>query len=177
MKRVLGEVLVSQADIQRRTVEIGRQISEDYADRKVTFIAILKGSFIFVADLIRHINPEIPVEIDFMSVSSYGSGTESSGTIVIEKDAKVEIDGRDIILVEDIVDTGLTLTHVHRILSDRGARSIRVATLLEKPGKSKYQGKLEYVGFKIPNSFVVGYGLDYDQHYRNLPDIRVLNEI
>jgi len=112
-----------------------------------------------------------------MSVSSYGSGTESSGTIVIEKDAKVEIDGRDIILVEDIVDTGLTLTHVHRILSDRGARSIRVATLLEKPGKSKYQGKLEYVGFKIPNSFVVGYGLDYDQHYRNLPDIRVLNEI
>jgi len=177
MKRVLGEVLVSQADIQRRTVEIGRQISEDYADRKVTFIAILKGSFIFVADLIRHINPEIPVEIDFMSVSSYGSGTESSGTIVIEKDAKVEIDGRDIILVEDIVDTGLTLTHVHRILSDRGARSIRVATLMEKPGKSKYQGKLEYVGFKIPNSFVVGYGLDYDQHYRNLPDIRVLNEI
>jgi hypoxanthine phosphoribosyltransferase len=96
---------------------------------------------------------------------------------VIEKDAEVEIDGRDVIIVEDIVDTGLTLAHVHRILTDRGARTLKTATLLEKPGNSRYERKLDYVGFQIPNQFVVGYGLDYAQHYRNLPDIRVLDEV
>jgi hypoxanthine phosphoribosyltransferase len=176
MKR-LGDILVSHDQIQRRTQELGRQISVDYAGKSVTFVAILKGSFIFMADLIRQIGPEVPVEIDFMSVSSYGSGTESSGTIVIEKDVEIQIDGREVIIVEDIVDTGLTLTHVYRILNDRGARSIRIAALLEKPGKSKYQGKLDYIGFQIPNSFVVGYGLDFDQRYRNLPDVRILDEI
>jgi hypoxanthine phosphoribosyltransferase len=177
MKRVLGNVLVSQDQIQRRIGELGREISRDYAGKSLTIVAILKGSFIFVADLIRQVNPEILVEIDFMSVSSYGDGTSSSGTIVINKDAEVQIDGRDVIIVEDIVDTGLTLSHVYRILSDRGAQSLRTATLLEKPGNSRYERKLDYVGFQIPNSFVVGYGLDYAQHYRNLPDIRVLDEI
>ena len=177
MKRVLGSALVSSEQIQRRTAELGRQISEDYAGRSVTLVAILKGSFVFLADVIRNISPDVPVEVDFMSVSSYGDGTASSGTIVIEKDIEVKIEGREIIIVEDIVYTGLTLTHVHRILTEKGARSIRVATLLEKPGKSKYEGKLDYVGFQIPNSFVVGYGLDYAQRYRNLPDIRILDEI
>jgi hypoxanthine phosphoribosyltransferase len=177
MAMVLGTVLVSQEQIQRRVMELGRQISQDYAGKKITIVAILKGSFIFVADLIRHISPEVPVEIDFMGVSSYGNDTSSSGTIVIEKDAEVEIQGRDIIIVEDIVDTGLTLTHVYRILMDRGAHSIKTATLLEKPGNAKYEPKLDYVGFQIPNSFVVGYGLDFAQHYRNLPEIRVMNEI
>jgi hypoxanthine phosphoribosyltransferase len=176
MERVLGGVLISSADIERRTGELGRQISLDYSGTSVTLVAILKGSFIFLADIIRNINPEIPVEVDFMSVSSYGDSTSSSGTIVIEKDIEVKIEGRDIIIVEDIVDSGLTLTHVFRILRDKGARSIRVATLLEKPGNSKYEGKLDYVGFQIPNSFVVGYGLDFAQRYRNLPDIRVLHE-
>ena len=177
MKRVLGNILVSSEQIHRRTVELGQQISEDYAGRSVTLVAILKGSFIFLADVMRQISPEVPVEVDFMSVSSYGDGTASSGTIVIEKDIEVKIEGREIIIVEDIVDTGLTLTHVYRILTEKGASSIRVATLLEKPGNSKYKGKLDYVGFQIPNSFVVGYGLDYAQLYRNLPDIRVLDEI
>lgn len=177
MERRLGEVLVSSEEIRRRTKEIGNQISAEYAGRSVTLVGILKGSFIFLADIIRNISPEIPVEVDFMSVSSYGDSTSSSGTIVIEKDIEVKIEGREIIIVEDIVDSGLTLTHVYRILGDKGARSIRVATLLEKPGNSKYEGHLDYVGFQIPNSFVVGYGLDFAQRYRNLPDIRVLDEV
>ena len=175
--KALGATLLSEDQIQRRIAELGRQISHDYNGRTVTIIAILRGSFIFVADLVRHINPEIIVEVDFMSVSSYGSDTKSSGEVRIEKDVEVEIKDRDIILVEDIVDTGLTLTQVHRILRERGARSLRVATLLEKPGNSKCEWKLDYVGFQIPNSFVVGYGLDFAQRYRNLPDIRILDEI
>jgi hypoxanthine phosphoribosyltransferase len=177
MKSALGTVLISEEDIRRRITEIGRQISKDYAGRAVTLIGILKGSFIFLADVIRAISPEIPVEVDFMAVSSYGDATTTSGTVHIEKDVGISIDGKDIIIVEDIVDTGLTLLHVYNILSSRGVRSIRVATLLEKPGNSKYDRPLDYVGFRIPNKFVVGFGLDYAQRYRNLPDVRVLDEI
>jgi hypoxanthine phosphoribosyltransferase len=177
MKAAAGTVLYSHQDIQRRIAELGKQISSDYAGRELTVIGILKGSFVFVADLVRQINSEIPVEVDFMSVSSYGDSTSSSGTIRVEKDAEVEIAGRDIIIVEDIVDTGLTLRHVYNILSERGANTLRVATLLEKPGQRQYPRQLEYVGFQIPNHFVVGYGLDYAQRYRNLPEIRILDEI
>ena len=177
MDRVLGTVLVSTDEIRNRIQELGLRISQDYAGKRVTIVAILKGSFIFLADLIRQIDPNIDVEVDFMSVSSYGNGKQSSGTIRIERDVEVKVEGHDVIIVEDIVDTGLTLTQVHRIFTERGARSVRVATLLEKPGNSKYERKLDYVGFQIPNSFVVGYGLDYAQRYRNLPDIRTLHEI
>jgi hypoxanthine phosphoribosyltransferase len=177
MKTALGGVLISQEEIQRRILEMGRTISKDYAGGAITFVGILKGSFIFLADLIRAIPPEIRVEVDFMSVSSYGDATTTSGTVHIEKDLSISVEGRDVIIVEDIVDTGLTLLHVYNILSARGARSLRVATLLEKPGNSKYNRPLEYVGFKIPNDFVVGFGLDYAQRYRNLPEIRVLDEI
>src|SRR5690348_16271073 len=133
MRPALGDVLVSQRDIETRIAELGRQISADYAGKTLTVMGILKSSFVFVADLVRQISDEIPVEVDFMAVSSYGNSTSSSGTIRVEKDAEVEIGGRDIVIVEDIVDTGLTLLHVHNILSSRGANSIRVATLLEKP--------------------------------------------
>ena len=177
MARVLGKVLISSEQIARRTTEIGQEISRDYAGRSVTLVAILKGSFLFLADVIRHISSEIPVEVDFMSVSSYGDSTTSSGTIVINKDIEVKIEGRHIIIVEDIVDSGMTLSHVYHILSDKGARTIRAATLLEKPGNSRYEREIDYVGFQIPNEFVVGYGLDYAQQYRNLPDIRVLDEV
>lgn len=177
MKTALGTVLITENDIQRRITEIGRQISIDYAGRTVTLVGILKGSFVFLADLIRAITPEVPVEVDFISVSSYGDATTTSGTVHIEKDVSVSIDGKDVIIVEDIVDTGLTLLHVYNILSGRGARTLRVATLLEKPGNSKYERPLEYVGFKIPNKFVVGFGLDYAQRFRNLSEIRVLDEI
>src|SRR5437762_786892 len=176
MKAALGSVLISEDQIRRRIAEIGQQISRDYAGRSVTFVGILKGSFIFMADVVRAVSSEIPIEVDFMSVSSYGDATTTSGTIHIEKDLVVEIEGKDVIIVEDIVDTGLTLLHVHNILSARGARSLRVAALLEKPGSSRYERPIDYIGFKIPNKFVVGFGLDYAQRYRNLPDIRVLDE-
>src|SRR4030095_11766228 len=131
------------------------------------FVGILKGSFIFLSDLIRSLSPDVPVEVDFMAVSSYGDATTTSGTVHIEKDLSILIEGKDMIIVEDIVDSGLPLLHVYNILSGRGARSLRVATLLEKPGNSKYNRPLDYVGFKIPNKFVVGFGLDYAQLYRN----------
>jgi hypoxanthine phosphoribosyltransferase len=177
MKAGLTTILISEDQIRRRIAEIGQQISKDYSGRAVTFVGILKGSFIFLADMIRAVSIEIPVEVDFMSVSSYGDATTTSGTIHIEKDLAVPIEGKDVIIVEDIVDTGLTLLHVYNILSARGARSLRVAALLEKPGNSKYDGPLDYIGFQIPNKFVVGFGLDYAQKFRNLSDIRVLNEI
>ena len=177
MKTALGTVLITEDEIRRRIAEIGKQISKDFAGRAVMLVGILKGSFIFLADLIRAISPEIPIEVDFMAVSSYGDATTTSGTVHIEKDLGISIAGKDVIIVEDIVDSGLTLLHVYNILSAREARSLRVATLLEKPGNSKYDKPLDYVGFKIPSKFVVGFGLDYAQNYRNLRDIRVLDEI
>jgi hypoxanthine phosphoribosyltransferase len=177
MTAATGTVLITEDEIRHRISEIGRQISKDYSGRTITFVGILKGSFVFLADVIRSITTEIPVEVDFMSVSSYGDATTTSGTVHIEKDLSIPIEGKDVIIVEDIVDTGLTLLHVHNILSGRGARSLRVAALLEKPGNSKYNGPLDYIGFRIPNKFVVGFGLDYAQRFRNLSDIRVLNEV
>ena len=177
MKAELGTILIPEDQIRSRIAEIGRQISKDYSGRTVTFVGILKGSFIFLADVIRAVSPEIPIEVDFMSVSSYGDATTTSGTVHIEKDLGIPIEGKDVIIVEDIVDTGLTLLHVFNILSARGVRSLRVATLLEKPGNSKYDGPLDYVGFQIPNKFVVGFGLDYSQRFRNLSEIRVLDEV
>lgn len=177
MKAALGTVLIPEDQIRRRIAEIGKQISKDYAGRTATFVGILKGSFIFLADVVRAVAPEIPVEVDFMSVSSYGDATTTSGTIHIEKDLGIQIAGKDVIIVEDIVDTGLTLLHVYNILSARGVRSLRVAALLEKPGNSKYDRPLDYIGFQIPNKFVVGFGLDYAQLFRNLSEIRVLDEV
>ena len=177
MKPAVGAILVSQEAIQKRIGELGNAISADYYGKTLTLMGVLKGSFVFVADLARQIDVKIPLEVDFMAVSSYGDSTSSSGTIRVDKDAEVEITGRDVVIVEDIVDTGLTLMHVHNILASRGANSIRVATLLEKPGRHKFAGKLDYVGFQIPDRFVVGYGLDYAQRYRNLPDVRVLDEV
>src|SRR3954451_9897183 len=175
MKTAVGTILISEEAIQRRVEEIGKQISKDFAGRTVTLVGILKGSFIFLADVIRAISPEIPVEVDFMSVSSYGDATTTSGTVHIEKDLGITIAGKDVIIVEDIVDSGLTLLHVFNILSSREARSLRVAALLEKPGNSKYDKPIDYLGFKIGNEFVVGFGLDYAQKYRNLRDIYVLD--
>jgi hypoxanthine phosphoribosyltransferase len=176
MKTALGTVLISEEELRRRIAEMGRQISKDYSGGVLTIVGILKGSFVFLADLIRNLSPDLRVEIDFMSVSSYGSRTTTSGTVNIDKDINILVENKDVIIVEDIVDSGLTLFHVHNILSARGARSLRVAALLEKPGNSKFGLPLHYVGFQIPNLFVVGYGLDYAQYYRNLPDVRVLDE-
>ena len=177
MNAAPGTVLIPEDQIRRRIAEIGKQISIDYSGRAVTFVGILKSCFVFLADVIREVSPAIPIEVDFMSVSSYGDATTTSGTVHIEKDVGIPIDGKDVIIVEDIVDTGLTLLHVYNILSGRGARSLRVAALLEKPGNSKYDRPLDYVGFRIPNKFVVGFGLDYAERFRNLSEIRVLDEV
>ena len=168
------KVLIDERQLQQRVKDLGEQISLDYQGKHLHLICILKGACVFLADLIRHL--PLDISIDFMAVSSYGDAMTTSGTIHIEKDLAIPIDGKDVIIVEDIVDTGLTLLHVYNILSARGAGSIRVATLLEKPGVSKYDRPLDYVGFKIPNRFVFGFGLDYGQRFRNLPEIRVLDE-
>ena len=175
--RTLGTTLISREAIQRRIAELGRQVSGDYRGRAVTFVAILKGSVIFASDLLRALDTELICTIDFIAVSSYGDSTTSSGTVHIQKDLDTSVEGKDVIIVEDIVDTGLTLQHVYNIVSGRGARSIRIATLLEKPGKIQHPLTLHYVGFQIPNEFVVGFGLDYAERYRNLPEVRILDEI
>jgi hypoxanthine phosphoribosyltransferase len=141
----------------------------------LTVVGILKGSFIFIADLIRQIDAAIPLEVEFMTVSSYGDGTQSSGQLHISKDLETPLQGKDVLLVEDIIDTGLTATGVRDLLAFRGARTLRVAALIEKASARKHSLTLDYVGFRIPDRFVVGYGLDHAQHYRNLKEIRSLD--
>jgi hypoxanthine phosphoribosyltransferase len=172
-----GRVLLSAEDIRRRVAELGRQISSDYAGRPLAVVGILKGSFVFVADLIRQFDPDMALEVDFMLVSSYGKSTSSTGTARVVTDIELPVAGKNVLLVEDIVDTGLTLQRVYEIMESRSARSLRVAALLEKPGRSTFKGSLDYVGFQIPDRFVVGYGLDHAECYRHLPDIRTLHEI
>jgi hypoxanthine phosphoribosyltransferase len=175
MKASTGAVLISEVEIQRRVAEMGTRISDDYQGRAITVVGILKGSFMFIADLIRHIDPAIPVEVEFMTVSSYGNGTMSSGEVRIEHDIGSPVEGRDLLIVEDIVDTGLTIARIRDLLASRGAASIRIATLLEKETARGHQLILDYIGFKIPDRFVIGYGLDSAQRYRNLKEIRVFN--
>lgn len=177
MKPAAGPPLISEPDIQLRIAEMGAAISEDYKGGALTVVGILKGSFIFIADLIRTIDPSILVEVEFMTASSYGKQTASSGEVRIEQDLSVPIAGKDVLLVEDIVDSGLTLSAVRQLLASRGPRSLRVATLLEKESSHRQPVALDYVGFRIGDAFVVGYGLDFDQHYRNLKEIRVLDEV
>ena len=168
-------MLIPEADIQRRVSEMGAQISEDYEGESLTVVGILKGSFIFIADLIRSVAPSILVEVEFMTASSYGEGTVSSGELRIEQDLSVPIAGKNVLLVEDIVDSGLTLGGVRELLASRNPRSLRIAALLEKESSRRQPVALDYVGFHIPDVFVVGYGLDFDQHYRNLKEIRILD--
>jgi hypoxanthine phosphoribosyltransferase len=175
MERAASAVLIPEADIQRRVSEMGAQISEDYAGGSLTVVGILKGSFIFIADLIRSINPSILVEVEFMTASSYGDATVSSGELRIEQDLSTPIAGKDVLLVEDIVDSGLTLGAVRDLLKSRNPRSLRIAALIDKESSRRQPVVLDYVGFHIPDLFVVGYGLDFAQHYRNLKEIRVLD--
>ncbi|WP_018963214.1 hypoxanthine phosphoribosyltransferase [Coprothermobacter platensis] len=166
------KVLISQDDLQRRIRELGQEISYDYAGKTPLFVGILKGAFIFLSDLIRNIS--IPCHLDFMQVSSYGGGTDSSGIVKILKDLDISVEGRNVIIVEDIVDTGITMKHLLELLSARKPASLSVCTLLDKKERREVDVDLDYVGFEIPNAFVVGYGLDYAEYYRNLPFIGVL---
>lgn len=174
MKKDIKEVLLTKEEIAARVEEIGQQISKDYKDKELLLIGVLKGAFVFLGDLIRHI--DIPVQIDFMAVSSYGSSTESSGVVRILKDLEATIEGKDILIVEDIIDTGLTLNYLVGNLESRGAKSVSICTLLDKPERRKVNMELKYKGFDIPDEFIVGYGLDYAEKYRNLDQIYILKE-
>ena len=167
------DVLIPHAQIQARVAELGAQISADYSGKDLTVIGILKGSVLFMADLLRAIS--MPLAIDFMAVTSYGASTTSSGNVRILKDLDSSITGRHLLIVEDIIDSGLTMQYLLNNLASRGAASLRVCTLLDKPERRLTDVRADYTGFAVPNEFVVGYGLDYNQMYRNLPDIGVLH--
>jgi hypoxanthine phosphoribosyltransferase len=168
----IAAVLVNEATIQQRVKELGALISEEYAGRDLLLVSVLKGSIIFMADLIRAI--AIPHEIDFMATSSYGASTSSSGVVRILKDLNTSIEGRNIVVVEDIIDSGHTLNYLVRLLRERQPASLRIMSLLDKPERREVDIHVDWIGFSIPNEFVVGYGLDYNEIYRNLPFIGVL---
>jgi len=170
----IGETLVAEEDLQRRVAELGAEISRDYDGRDLLLIGVLKGAVPFLADLMRALTVEC--EVDFMAVSSYGSATDSSGVVRILKDLDAAIGGRDVLLVEDIIDSGLTLHYLLRNLRARNPASLEVCALLTKPERRRVDLPIRYVGFEIPNRFVIGYGLDHAQRYRNLPYVAVLNE-
>jgi len=168
----IQEIVLSQDRIRERIAELGAQISEDYGDERVLMIAVLRGAAIFIADLSRQVTS--PIELDFMAVSSYGSSTKSSGVVRIIKDLDEDIEGRHVMVVEDILDTGLTLKYLLKNLASRKPKSLEVCTLLSKEGKQRVPISCKYIGFDVPDEFVVGYGLDYAERYRNLPYIGVL---
>jgi hypoxanthine phosphoribosyltransferase len=168
----IGEILVPADDLQRRVRALAAEISHDYAGKDLLLIGVLKGAVFFLSDLMRHL--EVPVEVDFMAVASYGSATKSSGVVRILKDLDAAIEGRDVLIVEDIVDSGLTLQYLLRNLEGRHPASLEVCALLIKPERRKVDLKTRYVGFEIPNRFAIGYGLDHAERYRNLPYVAAL---
>lgn len=172
LEQDIERVLFSEEELKRRVAELGARINEDYAGKKLILIGVLRGSFIFVADLVRQLN--LPCTVDFMAVSSYGKGTTSSGQVRIVKDLSEDIAGRDVLVVEDIMDTGHTLSYLLQYLKDKGAASVRLCALLDKPSRRTVPVEIQYCGFTIPDYFVVGYGLDYAEQYRSLPYIGVL---
>ena len=172
MKDDLLEILIGEEEIKERVVALGKQITEDYAGEEVFVLGVLKGCFVFMADLLR--NVDLKCDMDFMAVSSYGSGTTTTGAVKITKDLNKDIEGKHLIIVEDILDSGVTLSYLKGYLSARKPASIKIVTLLDKPERRKADIKADYFGFTVPDEFVVGYGLDYAEKYRNLPYIGVL---
>ena len=172
MHEDVEEILLTGDEIAARVADIGAQLAADYAGRTPVLVSVLKGSIVFLADLIRAM--DVPLNVDLMEVSSYGSATESSGQVRILKDLSSSIEGRDVVVVEDIIDTGLTLNYLLRYLAERHPASVRVCCLLDKPARRLAEIEIDYRGFTIPDRFVIGYGLDYDERYRNLPYVGVL---
>jgi hypoxanthine phosphoribosyltransferase len=170
----VGEILVQPDALAQRVRELGEEISRDYEGRDLFLVGVLKGAVFFLSDLMRHM--EVPCEVDFMAVSSYGSSTDSSGIVRILKDLDAPIQGREVLIVEDIVDSGLTLSYLLRTLKAREPASLEVCALLTKPERRKVELPIRYVGFEIPNRFVIGYGLDHAERFRNLPFVAVLQE-
>lgn len=169
----IEKVLITKEEIEKRTSELAAEISRDYKGKKLIMICVLTGAMVFFADLIRKI--EIPLEVDTIVASSYGAGMTTSGSVRISKDIKYDISGKSVILVEDIIDTGVTLKTLTQMLATRAPESLKVCSLLDKPSRRRVDFEGDYVGFKIPDEFVVGYGLDYAEQYRNLPEVCTLN--
>src|SRR5690606_22752503 len=174
MMNDIEEVLVPREQIQEMVKRLGRQISEDYDGKELVLVGVLKGGFIFLADLMREIT--IPVDMDFISVSSYGASTRSSGVVRIIKDIDLDVVGKQVLIVEDLVDTGLTLRHLRDLFNTRGPKSVKICTAFDKPSRRKVEIEVEYKGIEVPDKFIVGYGLDYAGKYRNLPDVCTLRE-
>jgi hypoxanthine phosphoribosyltransferase len=174
LERAVAEILVDEESLRARVAELGEEISIDYAGRDLLLVGVLKGAVFFMADLMRSI--AVPCEIDFMAISSYGASTDSSGVVRILKDLDINIEGRDVLIVEDIIDSGLTLSYLVRNLESRSPASLEVCALLTKPGRREIEVDVRYVGFEIPNRFVIGYGLDFAERYRNLPYVGVLHD-
>jgi hypoxanthine phosphoribosyltransferase len=173
LTRAVSEVVVDEEALERRVAELGEEVSADYAGRDLLLVGVLKGAVFFMSDLMRRLT--IPCEIDFMAISSYGASTDSSGVVRILKDLDINIEGRDVLVVEDIIDSGLTLSYLMRNLESREPASLEVCALLTKQGRRQIEVPVRYVGFEIPNQFVVGYGLDFAERYRNLPFVGVLD--
>ena len=168
------KVLLSEEQLKEKCAEMGAQITRDYAGKNLLLVTVLKGAVVYMADLMRCI--DLPCAIDFMVVSSYGSGTKTSGVVKIVKDLDQDLSGKDLLIVEDILDSGMTLSYLKGLLQGRNPASIRIATLLDKPSRRKVDLVADYIGFSVPDEFVIGYGLDYDEKYRNLPYIGILKE-
>ncbi len=173
LERGVDEILIDEASLQARIAELGEELSTDYAGRDILLIGILKGAVFFMADLMRRLR--VPCEIDFMAISSYGAGTDSSGVVRILKDLDINIEDRHVLVVEDIIDSGLTLSYLMRNLEARRPRTLEVCALLTKPERREIDVPVRYIGFEIPNRFVIGYGLDFAERYRNLPFVAVLH--
>ena len=173
LERGVERTLIEEQTLRDRVAELGLEISDDYAGRDLLLVGVLKGAVFFMADLMRHLT--IPCEVDFMAISSYGASTDSSGVVRILKDLDINIEGRDVLVVEDIIDSGLTLSYLMRTLEARQPASLEICALLTKPGRREIDVPVRYTGFEIPNEFVIGYGLDYAERYRNLPYVGVLD--
>ncbi len=170
----IKSVLISEESLNEMVSKMGAQISKDYAGKNLLVISVLKGASVFMSDLIRKIT--IPIQIDFMAASSYGNGTSTTGSVKIIKDLDIDVKGYDILIVEDILDSGITLSNLIKVLESRNPQSVKVCTLLTKPARRKVEVPVAYQGFEVPDEFVVGYGLDFSEHYRNLPFIGILKE-
>jgi len=173
LTRGVSKILVEEDTLRGRIAELGAEVSNDYAGRDLLLVGVLKGAVFFMADLMRNLT--IPCEVDFMAISSYGASTDSSGVVRILKDLDVNIEGRDVLVVEDIIDSGLTLSYLIRNLESRNPATLEVCALLTKPARREIDVNVRYTGFEIPNEFVIGYGLDYAERYRNLPYVAVLD--
>ena len=174
LEQGVGEILIDEERLQARIRELGREHSEDYAGRELLLVGVLKGAVFFMADLMRSLT--VPCEIDFMAISSYGASTDSSGVVRILKDLDINIEGRHVLVVEDIIDSGLTLSYLMRNLESREPSSLEICALLTKPERREIEVPVRWIGFEIPNKFVIGYGLDFAERYRNLPYVGVLSD-